>query len=59
MMVVANAPFHDIEAGVDRKAGDRFEATPERLAAINSTEFGELARKCDDAPRRRAARKDA
>lgn len=37
------ARFRDLEAGVMREPGDRFECAPERLAAINGTRYGVLA----------------
>lgn len=36
--------FMDLEAKAMRKAGERFEVTPERLRAINGTKYGQLAR---------------
>ena len=54
MRVVCRALFHDIEADVDRNPGDEFEVTPERLAAINSAGFGELARAVEEAPEAKA-----
>lgn len=36
--------FKDIDAGVLREAGDRFEVSPERFAAINGTRYGQLVK---------------
>ena len=42
MIVEALKRFKDIDAGVLRDAGDRFEVSPERFAAINGTRYGSL-----------------
>ena len=34
--------FKDIETGVIREVGSRFEVSPERFAAINGTRYGDL-----------------
>ena len=36
--------FMDLEKHVMRRAGERFEVTPERFKAINGTKYGELVR---------------
>lgn len=36
--------FKDIEAGRLREAGERFEVSPERFKAINSTKYGVLVK---------------
>lgn len=43
--------FRDIEAGTVRREGDRFEVTPERLKAINSTKYGQLAKEAESGPK--------
>lgn len=40
--------FKDIEAGRLREAGERFEVTPERFKAINSTRYGILVKEVDE-----------
>lgn len=50
MLIEAMVDFRDIKENVDRKAGDRFEATPERFSQINSTRYGLLAREVEIAP---------
>ena len=40
--------FRDIESGTYRKAGDLFEVTPERLRALNSTRYGQLAEEVEE-----------
>lgn len=44
MLAECVVAFRDLDAGVLREAGDRFEVSPDRLASINSTKYGELAR---------------
>lgn len=50
MIVQAIKEFRDLESGTLRKGGDRFEVTPERFAALNSSRYGELVREVE-APR--------
>lgn len=40
--------FKDIEAGVLRETGERFEVTPERFKAINSTKYGILVKEVEE-----------
>lgn len=53
--------FYDTKERTFRKAGDRFEVTEERLAAINGTKYGQLVReveaKPEAKPRRTRAKK--
>lgn len=55
--------FKDIDAGVLREVGDRFEVTKERLEAINGTKYGTLATEVaepqNEAPKRRTTRRKA
>lgn len=44
MMAQAVKEFRDRESGTLRKEGDRFEVTPERFKALNSSRYGELVR---------------
>lgn len=44
MLAECVKPFRDLDAGVLREAGDRFEVSPDRLRRINATRYGELAR---------------
>lgn len=44
MIAEATKKFRDRESGTLRKEGDRFEVTPERFKALNSTRYGELVR---------------
>ena len=44
MLAECVVAFRDLDAGVLREVGDRFEVSPGRLASINSTKYGELAR---------------
>lgn len=39
--------FKDLEAGKLREVGERFEVTPERFKAINSTKYGTLAKEVE------------
>lgn len=48
MLAKCTREFRDLEAGVVRKVGDTFEATPERLEAINGTKYGTLAEPVPD-----------
>lgn len=50
MLVEATCKFKDLDCGRIRLAGERFEASPARLAAINGTRFGQLAREVPEAP---------
>lgn len=66
MRIRATAPFYDKAEGIDRDEGEEWEVDEERLAAINSTEYGILADAVDPpakaptkAPAKRAARKTA
>lgn len=49
--------FRDLRENVYREAGERFEVEPERLAEINGTAYGQLAKQADEAPKPRRARK--
>lgn len=40
--------FLDLETGEVRDKGERFETTPERLSAINSTKYGQLAAEVEE-----------
>lgn len=54
MLLVAAKDFHDLKAGVFRRAGDAFEATSERYGELRATEaHGRLAYQVvdDDAPK--------
>lgn len=42
--------FRDLDCGVLRAAGDRFEVSPERLGRLNATKYGELAREVTEVP---------
>ena len=46
--------FRDIEAGKLREAGERFEVTPERFKAINSTKYGTLVKEVEKKRTRKA-----
>ena len=50
MLVEATCKFKDLDCGVMREEGDRFEVSPARLAVINGTRFGQLAREVPEAP---------
>lgn len=43
MIAACTRAFLDTETGELRAEGETFEVTPERLAAINSTKYGQLA----------------
>ena len=43
MLVECVRTFMDLDRGTLRAKGERFEVTPDRLTAINSTKYGELA----------------
>lgn len=43
--------FRDLEAKAMRKAGDRFEVTPERFKALNATKYGILVREVPEEPK--------
>ena len=42
--------FRDLDCGALRRAGDRFEVSPERLERLNATKYGELAREVSEVP---------
>lgn len=44
-----NRPFRDFEARTMRRVGDEWEATPERLAAINRAGYGIMVERAQDA----------
>jgi hypothetical protein len=44
MLVECIVGFRDLDAGILRDAGDRFEVSPERFAAINGTRYGQLVK---------------
>lgn len=50
MLVECVRAFLDIDAGMFREEGDRFEVSPDRLRAINGTKYGELAREVSEVP---------
>lgn len=43
--------FEDLAEGVDRKPGDRWKVDDERFEAINSTIYGELAKRVESEPK--------
>lgn len=50
MKAVCIRTFMDVETGELRKEGTRFDTTPERLSAINSTKYGQLAQEVVESP---------
>lgn len=50
MLAECTVKFLDLETGELRSEGERFEVTPERLAAINSTKYGQLAVEVEKGP---------
>ena len=46
--------FKDIETGRLREAGERFEVTPERFKALNSTKYGTLVKEVESKRTRKA-----
>lgn len=63
MECVCLRDFRDLKSGKSLKAGDSFEATPQRLAEINGTKYGKLAQaverpKPTERPRARRAKND-
>jgi hypothetical protein len=52
--IEALKPFKDIAAGVDRKVGERWEVDLERFNEVNSTIYGELAKRADEEPKQKA-----
>lgn len=50
MLAECTRTFLDFETGELRKAGERFEVTAERLSAINSTKYGQLAVEVEEKP---------
>lgn len=50
MKAVCIRTFMDVETGELREEGTRFDTTPERLAAINSTKYGQLAQEVAESP---------
>ena len=48
MKAICLKTFLDAETGDLREEGTRFDTTPERLAAINSTKYGQLAQEVPD-----------
>jgi len=50
MKAVCIRTFMDVETGELREEGTRFDTTPERLSAINSTKYGRLAQEVVESP---------
>ena len=50
MVVVCTRAFLDAETGKLHEVGERFEVTAERLCAINSTKYGQLAEEVEEKP---------
>ena len=50
MKAVCIRTFMDVETGELREEGTRFDTTPERLSAINSTKYGQLAQEVVESP---------
>ena len=50
MLVTCIKPFQDLEENVWREQGDAWEATPERLRAINTAGYGIMAEEVADEP---------
>lgn len=50
MLALCVKGFRDLKAGKFRDEGETFEVTPERLSAINSTRYGELAVEVEKGP---------
>jgi len=50
MLARCTRTFLDIESGSMREVGEEFETTPERLSAINSTRYGQLAEEVAEKP---------
>ena len=50
MVVVCTRAFLDAETGKLHEVGERFEVTAERLSAINSTKYGQLAQEVKEKP---------
>lgn len=50
MLAECVVKFLDLETGELRSEGERFEVTPERLSAINSTRYGQLAVEVEEKP---------
>ena len=50
MVVVCTRAFLDAETGKLQEVGERFEVTAERLSAINSTKYGQLAQEVKEKP---------
>jgi hypothetical protein len=50
MLVECVRAFVDLDCGVMREAGDRFEVSPSRFTAINGTKYGELAVEVSEVP---------
>lgn len=48
MKAVCIRTFMDVETGELREEGTRFDTTPERLSAINSTKYGQLAAEVEE-----------
>lgn len=53
-------PFYDLEAKADRAKGEEFEASEERIEAINAAGFGQLVEKAaEPAPKKAPAKAKA
>lgn len=50
MLVECVRAFLDIDTGMFREEGDRFEASPARVDAINGTKYGRLVREVSEVP---------
>ena len=50
MLAECVVKFLDLDTGELRDEGERFEVTPERLSAINSTKYGQLAVEVEEKP---------
>jgi len=48
MKAVCIRTFMDVETGELREEGTSFDTTPERLSAINSTKYGQLAAEVEE-----------
>lgn len=63
MKAICTRTFLDVETGELRERGTSFDVTPERLSAINSTKYGQLAEEVEEEvsepqrPKRRTRRK--
>lgn len=48
MKAICTRTFLDVETGELREEGTTFDVTPERLSAINSTKYGQLAAEVEE-----------